>query len=358
LRQATITTRKAMDAPESTAAIGCSGDCPVVCLRVDLLGGLRVRAGGRALGPRELGGPKPRHVLLALLLNRGGPVSKDRLLSLLWGESAPHSAKATLEAYVCVLRKALRPCPLAQTQESLIMTVAGGYAIDMACVDLDLARYEHLMAAALQPDTDPSDALPMLQHAMELAGSPLLPEEVGSEWLDEVRFIHNQNVHNALVAAADKVAGLASRSAEQWARLALAEDPFDESAWYALLRNMEACGHHARGLQAYDQCRTMFATELGCTPGPDLQALYVRLLRGANEGDEELSRLLDAVVRLHMACRTGVQPRDQDQPPDHDLGSGRGGDLGLHGSVRQARIALNQLLRAVGSAATGPMELT
>ena len=66
----------------------------------------------------------------------------------------------------------------------------------------------------------------------------------------------------------------------------------------------------------------------------------------------------DAVVRLHMACRTGVQPLDQDQPPDHDLGSGRGGDLGLHGSVRQARTALNQLLRAVGSAATGPMELT
>jgi len=332
LRQATITTRKAMDAPESTAAIGCSGDCPVVCLRVDLLGGLRVRAGGRALGPRELGGPKPRHVLLALLLNRGGPVSKDRLVSLLWGESAPHSAKATLEAYVCVLRKALRPCPLAQTQESLIMTVAGGYAIDMACVDLDLARYEHLMAVALQPDTDPSDALPMLQHAMDLAGSPLLPEEVGSEWLDEVRFIHNQNVHNALVAAADKVAGLASRSAEQWARLALAEDPFDESAWYALLRNMEACGHHARGLQAYDQCRTMFATELGCAPGPDLQALYVRLLRGANEGVEELSMLLDAVITLYGARRAGSDRRPDEVSPS--------------GSIELATRALGQLLHS------------
>src|SRR6185312_3158284 len=164
LQQATITTNTALDPDERTWAHSCSS--PVGSIRIDLLGGLRVRAGGRALGPRELGGHKPRRVLLALLLNRGAPVSKDRLVSLLWGESAPHSAKATLEAYVCVLRKALRPCPLAQTQESLIMTVAGGYAIDMACVDLDLARYEHLMAAALQPDTDPSDALPMLQHAM------------------------------------------------------------------------------------------------------------------------------------------------------------------------------------------------
>ncbi|HXR67892.1 MAG TPA: bacterial transcriptional activator domain-containing protein, partial [Dermatophilaceae bacterium] len=192
-----------------------------------------------------------------------------------------------------------------------------------------------------QPDTDPSEALPMLQHAMNLAGSPLLPEEVGSEWLDEVRFIHHQSVHKALIAAANKVASLPSRCAEQWARLALAEDPFDESAWYALLRNMEACGHHARGLQAYDQCRTMFATELGCAPGPGLQALYVRLLRGAHEDDEELSQLLDAVVRLHMARRSGAHP------PCHDLGSGRVDDLGVHGSVRQACTALNHLLRTV-----------
>ena len=305
-----------------------------VDISVNMLGGLRVRAGGRSLGPRELGGPKPRHLLLALLLNRGAPVSKERLVSLVWDEPPPHSAKATLEAYVSTLRKALRPRPLAQTQtqESLIMTVAGGYAIDMACVDLDLARYEHLMSAALQPDTDPSDALPMLQQAMALAGSPLLPEEVGSEWLDEVRFIHNQNVHKALIAAATKVASLPSRSAEQWARLALAEDPFDESAWYALLRNMEACGHHARGVQAYDQCRTMFAAELGSTPGPALQALYVRLLRGANEGVEELSMLLDAVITLHSARRVGSDSRPDEVSPS--------------GSIEQATRALGQLLHS------------
>ena len=80
-------------------------------------------------------------------------------------------------------------------------------------------------------------------------------------------------------------------------------DPLDESAWYALLQNMEAHGHHARGLQAYEQCRGVFATELGCAPGPVLQALYVRLLRGANENDEELSLLLDAVITLHRARR-------------------------------------------------------
>ena len=82
---------------------GDVGDVGDVGISIDLLGGLQVRAGGRSLGPRELGGPKPRHVLLALLLHRGAPVSKDRLVSLVWEDPAPHSAKATLEAYVSFL---------------------------------------------------------------------------------------------------------------------------------------------------------------------------------------------------------------------------------------------------------------
>ena len=341
-RQTTTTTTRTPDPHTGRALIGCVGDCPGVCIHVDVLGGLRVRAGGRTLAPRELGGAKPRHLLLALLLHRGSPVSKDQLVSLLWAGSAPHHAKATLEAYICGLRKTLRPCPAARA--SLITTVAGGYAIDMRCVDLDLVRYERLMSDALRPGTDPSDALPMLQQAMALAESPMLPEEFGDEWLDEVRSIHNQEVRKSRIAAANKVAGLPSLSAERWARRALEVDPLDESAWHALLKNLETNGHHADGLQAYDQCRKVFAMELGCAPGPGLQELYVRLLRGASENDQGLSRLLDAVVRLHMASQVGIHL------PGTALESGRDDSISQTGSVELAYGLLSQLLRGVGSA--------
>jgi DNA-binding SARP family transcriptional activator len=308
-------------------------------ISVDLLGGLRVRAGGRTLGPRELGGTKPRLVLFALLLHRGSPVSKDRLVSLLWGESPPRRAKATLEAYVCVLRKTLQPGQAAR--ESLITTVAGCYAIDMSRVDLDLVRYEGLVSAALHSGASAADALPLLRQAMALAESALLPEESDSEWLDDARRIHNQNVHKDLIAASHKVAGLPFDSAERWARLALEGDPLDESAWHALVASMEASGQHADGLRAYDECRRLFAAELGCAPGPGLQELYVRLLRGANEDDEELSQLLDAVVKLHMASRPGSRP------PVTTLGSRRRDASGQTASVEQAFRALNLLLRSV-----------
>jgi len=292
------------------------------------------------MGPRELGGTKPRRVLLALLLHRGAPVSKDQLVSLLWEGSPPRGAKATLESYVCLLRKKLQPCHERQT--SLITTLAGGYAIDMSRVDLDLVRYEQLMAAALQPDVSAADALPMLEQAMTFAGSPLLPGDVGSEWLDEVRRTHNQKVRKNMIAAALKIADLQSESAQQWARRALDEDPLDESAWHALLNGLEASGRHADGLREYNRCRKLFAAELGCAPGPGLQALYVRLLRGANEDDQELSRLFDAVVSLHTASRLGpqlsVRPR----------GSEPGAAKAEAAAIEQACRALDLLLRKVG----------
>ena len=340
---ASMTTGTALDpvsvgaSVESGADRGTNQDTGRIS--VDLLGGLRVRAGGTTMGPRELGGAKPRHVLVALLLNRGTPVSKDRLMSLLWGESPPSCATATLEGYVCVLRKRLQPFQTARG--SLITTMAGCYAIDMSRLDLDVVRYERLVATALEPATCAADALPMLQQAMALAQSPLLPEEVESPWLDDARRIHKQNVHKDLIAAADKVAGLSSGSSERWARLALEGDPLDESAWHALLTGTEASGHHARGLQSYDQCRRLFAVELGCAPGPGLQKLYVRLLRGANEDNDELSHLLDSVVRLHTASQLGSGPAITG--PE----SGTSDEVSHTAAVEQAIRALNHLVHSV-----------
>lgn len=158
-------------------------------------------------------------------------MSKDRLGSLLWDGSAPRGALATLESYVCLLRKKLQPCKA--TSSSLIKTQAGCYAIDMSRVDLDLVRYERLLSRGLHPDTPAPEALPILQQAVTLAEPPLLPEENDCEWLDELRKIHNQKVRQGLIAAATKVVALPTDAGQRWAKLALDGDTLDESAWYA-----------------------------------------------------------------------------------------------------------------------------
>jgi SARP family transcriptional regulator, regulator of embCAB operon len=211
------------------------------------------------------------------------------------------------------------------------------------------------VSAALRPETSPVDALPLLAQAMALVEMPLLPEERDSEWLDEVRRVHNQGVRNNLIAAATKVAGMPSGCAERWARLALEGDPLDESAWHALLLALEAGGQHADGLRAYDHCRRLFAAELGCAPGPGLQKLYVQLLRGANENDEDLSQLFDAVVKLHAASRTSTRPAVQSLDKAQSRGSERRDANDQARSVEAAHRTLTTLLRSAGG---GPEHLS
>jgi DNA-binding SARP family transcriptional activator len=359
--QQTVITRPVLQLVGTRQSTGCAADCKNIpdrastCIEVDLLGGLQVRAGHETMGPRELGSTKIRRVLLALILARGAAVSKDRLVSMLWEGAPPSGAKATLESYVCVLRKRLQPCHEVRT--SLITTVAGCYAIDMSRVDLDLVRYEHLMSEALAPAVSAAEALPRLERAMSLVESSLLPEEIDCEWLDDVRKTHHQNVRKALVAAAVKVAEMPSRSAEGWARKALEGDPLDESAWLALLRCLEASGQHAQGLWEYNRCRGVFAAELGCAPGSRLQEMYVRLLRGANEADAELTHLLDAVTRLH------AERKLHHSAPKSPISAISANSPGVHRrrahdharSIEQARRSLDLLLCSVGEGREHPV---
>jgi DNA-binding SARP family transcriptional activator len=57
-------------------------------IRFGVLGSLDVRVGDSAV---DLGGPRQRSLLAALLLHAREPVSADALAQMLWGDEAPPS---------------------------------------------------------------------------------------------------------------------------------------------------------------------------------------------------------------------------------------------------------------------------
>jgi hypothetical protein len=78
----------------------------------------------------------------------------------------------------------------------------------------------------------------------------------------------------------------------------VASDPLNERAWTVLVISYEHSGLPAEGLAAYAQCRLIFDRELGCAPGPALQAAHVRLLRRRVGANPELSEVMAALVYL------------------------------------------------------------
>lgn len=268
-------------------------------ISVQLFGSLEIRRGGVALTAADLGGCKPRHILEILLLNLGTPVSKTRLIEILWGPSASDGAVATLESYISGIRRAIQP---GQTKTGPLRTANSGYVLDPRFVDLDLSRFRCLLrAASLAP---PADAYPILVEALELSAEPLLGFELAADWADEARTRHVVERVAAMTSAAEAASALERHDeAIRWVQSAIRLEPLNERAWTVLVRAYELAGLPVEGLSAYDRCRRLFDRDLACPPGPGLQAAHLRLLRQRAEANTDLSEALAALLflgeRLH-----------------------------------------------------------
>lgn len=270
-------------------------------LTIRILGTLRVDRNGTLLGAHDLGGPKPRQILELLLLRLGRPVSKERLIALLWDGHPPAEALPTLESYVCVLRRHLQP---GTGRIGPLQTVNGGYVIERSLVDLDLDRFDTLFRRAQQSDA--AEGLPLLREALTLAAAPLLGDELLPLWAADERALHTARVTAARIMAAESAAALClAEEAVGWAQLALADDPLNEHAWTALILGLEQAGRPAEGLQAYESFRQALDRELGCAPGGILRAAQVRLLQATADG--ELSYVLAALLMLHEQHRRATR---------------------------------------------------
>src|SRR5215212_9312927 len=131
-----------------------------------VLGPIEVRGNG---GPVPLGGTKQRALLALLLLNANRVVSRDRLIDQLWGENPPETVVTSIQVYVSRLRKVLAAEPL--------VTRPPGYVLEVEPQDVDLFRFERLVAEARQ--SDPERASKLLDEALSLWRGPALAEFVG-----------------------------------------------------------------------------------------------------------------------------------------------------------------------------------
>lgn len=224
-----------------------------------ILGPLEVVAEGRAV---SLGGTRQRALLAVLLTRANQVVSTERLIDELWGERPPKEARNTVQFYVSQLRKVLGA--------DRIETRAPGYAIRIERDELDLHRFERLVA----------EGGPALTEALSLWRGPALAD-FAYEPFAQAEIARLEELRLAALEQrleADLALGRHGELVGELEAL-VAEHPLRERLRGQLMLALYRSGRQAEALDVYRETRRVLVDELGIEPSPTLQELERSILR-------------------------------------------------------------------------------
>jgi DNA-binding SARP family transcriptional activator len=234
-------------------------------LAISLLGPLEIRRGAATI---QVPQSKHRIVIAALALRIGTVVSVDDLITYLWTNRPPPTAKKTLQGYVARIRRLLG--------RNVVTTHPSGYALEAAYVDvvifgqlLDLAKSE----------SDQNGRLARLREALALVrGTPLA--DISSERLQQGL---GASLTERWLEAIEHRIELEMQTGNHISVLPelhelLAAHPFRESFWRQFMLALFHVGQQAEALSAFQRMRDMLINELGVEPSSSVRALHAQIL--------------------------------------------------------------------------------
>lgn len=230
-------------------------------LELRVLGNTEARAGDQVL---DLGHPRQRCVLAALVVEAGSVVTTDQLLDRAWGEQLPLRGRDTLYSYLSRLRQVL-------AGHATLVRRKGGYVLDVHPDAVDVHRFRALVRR--------SD-LASLDEALALWRGPAFAD-LDTPWITGVREALDRERRSAVLDRND----LALRQGRHADLLnELFEDveaqPLDERLAGQLMLALYRSGRQADALHHYQKLRDRLADELGGDPSPPLRQLHAKILRG------------------------------------------------------------------------------
>lgn len=276
----------------------------------------------RVLGPvqvwvqgRRLVLPRGKRcdLLAVLLLHPGRVVSVERLIELLWGEVLPRAPTTALQGVVSGLRRVLAP---GHPGSSPLVTQGPGYRLDVCPGELDLDRFNQLVADARRHLGQGAavEAVEQLRAALALWRGPPL----GGVRADELVHVQVPRLAERRLAAVEDYmdAELAVGAAgDLVAELEgyVAAYPLRERLRGQLMVALYRAGRQADALEVYRRGRAKLADELGLDPGGELQRTQQAVLRAdpSLEAPAESAGQATAGVAVSAAgCRPAQLPAD------------------------------------------------
>lgn len=244
----------------------------------------------RVLGDVQILGRSERltglqKLLLGSLILRGGILSVDSLIDILWPEAPPQNPRSALQVHVSRLRRQLMGTTAA------LKSTSSGYELIVPDAHVDVREFERLAATGLaRMDSAPDEGIALLNEAFtHWKGPPFgalaVPESLHLDLLslEELRV-------NALEASviAQAAAGHIRDTTVTELRKESSRYPLNERLAYLLMLALSDLGRDGEALEFYARIQDDLRRELGVAPGPDLEDMRVKILadRGQVNGAE------------------------------------------------------------------------
>ena len=249
--------------------------------RIYLAGRVTIEANDRFVRERDFPSPQALVAFVFLAAERRRTTTAEQLAEAVWSDRARPSAWDSALSALLSRTRALIQRGL-ETSAIDITRRFGRVQLELpadAWVDLEAAASAideadgHVRAGRLQP------AWAAANVAACITRDALLPDR-DAPWLEGLRVRQRAIAARALrllsdVSLQNGEADLAILHAQQLVDL----DPLIETSYGCLMRVHAALGNRGGALRVYAQCRERLRDELGASPSPETESLYLKILR-------------------------------------------------------------------------------
>ena len=212
---------------------------------------------------------RSRDLFFCLFQHRQG-LRKEEIGGIFWPEHPPQKLDGIFRSTLYRLRRSL-------FRESVVFE-DGVYRFNReADYRSDVEEFERLLNQAEQT-TGPEQEGKLLAQALELYRGTYL-EGVYADWCA----LERQRLRERYLNALESLAGLRAsqgyfqRAVEGYQQLVV-EDPYREPAHRELMRCFYRLGDRAAAIRQYQACVEILREDLGLSPEPDTEALYLQII--------------------------------------------------------------------------------
>jgi SARP family transcriptional regulator, regulator of embCAB operon len=253
--------------------------------RIYLTGSVAIEHGELLTRERLFPGRQGRTAFVFLAVNRHRGVHREELVGAIWPGDAPHQSDSSLDAILSKLRGMLKSAGFAG--DAGVTVSSGSIALQLPAhtwIDLEACANALDEAEGALRRTDLVSAWSLANVAVVISRRPFLPD-VEAPWIESQRNALRAMQMRALqclvaVSASSGEPLLAIQHAAEMVRL----EPFRETAYQLLMKMHAAAGDRAEALRVFAKCRELLRDELGVSPSPQTEVVYLEILRAESAG--------------------------------------------------------------------------